>query len=44
MYAVAFDMEIAKLREHYREPYNRAYDEIRKTMDALGFDWGQGSL
>lgn len=44
MYAVAFDMETAKLKEHYGEPYNRAYDEIRKTMDALGFDWVQGSL
>ncbi len=44
MYAVAFDMEISKLKENYGEPYNRAYDEIRKTMDNLGFSWVQGSL
>jgi virulence-associated protein VapD len=44
MYAIAFDMEIAKLKENYGEPYNSAYDEIRKTLDILGFDWTQGSL
>lgn len=35
MYAVAFDMEVSKLKEHYGEPYNPAYDEIRKMMQAL---------
>ena len=44
MYAVSFDIEISKLKEHYWEPYNPAYDEIRKTMDDLGFDWVQWSL
>jgi len=44
MYAIAFDMEIAKLKQFYGEPYNAAYDEIRKTMDNLGFEWIQGSL
>lgn len=44
MYAVSFDMEISKLKEHYGEPYNPAYDEIRKTMDILGFNWVQWSL
>ena len=44
MYAVSFDMEISKLKEHYWEPYNPAYDEIRKTMDNLGFNWVQWSL
>jgi virulence-associated protein VapD len=44
MYALAFDMEIAKLKENYGEPYNLAYDEIRKTLDNLGFSWVQGSL
>jgi virulence-associated protein VapD len=28
MYAIAFDMEIAKLKEHFGEPYNNAYVEI----------------
>jgi len=44
MYAIAFDMEIAKLKENYGEPYNPAYDEIRRTLDNLGFKWVQGSL
>ena len=44
MYAVSFDMEISKLKEHYWEAYNPAYDEIRKTMDNLGFNWVQWSL
>ena len=44
MYAISFDMEIAKLKEHYGEPYNKAYDEIRLFMDDLGFVWAQGSL
>ena len=44
MYAISFDMEVSKLKQHYWEPYNGAYDEIRKTMDILGFDWVQWSL
>jgi len=44
MYAISFDMEVAKLKENYGEPYNLAYDEIRKTMQDLGFEWVQGSL
>ena len=44
MYALSFDMEVAKLKEHYGEPYNKAYDEIRVVMGELGFDWAQGSL
>jgi virulence-associated protein VapD len=50
MYAISFDMEVAKLKEHYGEPYNKAYDEIRAMMEELGFmeDLGfigtQGSL
>ncbi len=44
MYAISFDMEVSKLKEHYGEPYNKAYDEIRVMMDELGFTWTQGSL
>lgn len=44
MYALSFDMEVPKLKEHYGEPYNKAYDEIRVVMGELGFDWAQGSL
>ncbi len=44
MYAIAFDMRIEDLKKHYGEPYNSAYDEIKREMDNLGFDWTQGSL
>ena len=44
MYAIAFDMKIDDLRKYYGDPYNQAYDEIRQEMDALGFEWTQGSL
>ena len=44
MYAISFDMEVSKLKENYGEPYNGAYDEIKKTMDKLGFNWVQWSL
>ena len=44
MYAIAFDMRIDELKKYYGDPYNAAYDEIRQEMDALGFDWTQGSL
>ena len=37
MYAISFDIEVAKLKEHYGEPYNKAYDEIRAMMEELGF-------
>lgn len=44
MYAIAFDLKIDDLKKAYGEPYNRAYDEIRQEMEALGFNWTQGSL
>lgn len=44
MYAIAFDLKIDDLKKTYGEPYNRAYDEIRQEMEALGFNWTQGSL
>lgn len=44
MFAIAFDMEISKLKVEYGDPYNPAYDEIRRTMQGLGFTWAQGSL
>lgn len=43
MYAISFDMEVAKLKENYGEPYNKAYDEIKLIMDELCFR-AQGSL
>jgi virulence-associated protein VapD len=44
MYAIAFDMEIESLRRHYGEPYNNAYEEIRRVLKRHGFNWQQGSV
>lgn len=44
MYAIAFDLRIDDLKEAYGEPYNNAYSEIQKELEALGFDWKQGSV
>lgn len=44
MYAIAFDMDIESLREHYGDPYNNAYLEIRKVLQDHGFLWQQGSV
>lgn len=44
MYAIAFDMDIDSLRIHYGDPYNNAYTEIRKVLQAHGFNWQQGSV
>jgi len=44
MYAISFDLKIDDLKKTYGEPYNRAYDEIRQELEALGFEWTQGSV
>ena len=44
MYAIAFDLKIDDLKKSYGEPYNGAYDEIKRELEALGFQWMQGSL
>jgi virulence-associated protein VapD len=44
MYAIAFDLEIAKLKIHYGESHNNAYFEIREELKTLGFEWTQGSV
>ncbi len=44
VYAISFDMDIESLRLHYGEPYNNAYGEIRKVLQAQGFAWQQGSV
>ena len=44
MYAIAFDMDIESLRTHYGDPYNNAYTEIRRVLQAHGFKWQQGSV
>ena len=44
VYAVAFDMDIESLRQHYGDPYNNAYLEIRRVLQSHGFSWQQGSV
>lgn len=44
MYAIAFDMDIDLLKQHYGDPYNNAYAEIRKVLRTHGFNWQQGSV
>ncbi|MCL1936123.1 MAG: virulence protein [Defluviitaleaceae bacterium] len=44
MYAIAFDLKIDDLKKSYGEPYNGAYDEIKREMLEFGFEWTQGSL
>lgn len=44
MYAIAFDMDIDLLKQHYGDPYNNAYGEIRKVLCKHGFNWQQGSV
>ncbi|AGB28765.1 putative virulence-associated protein D [Prevotella dentalis DSM 3688] len=43
MYALSFDMVISDLKQHYGEPYNNAYFEIKELLKKNGFDWVQGS-
>lgn len=44
MYAIAFDLKIDDLKKNYGEPYNVAYDEVCQELEALGFEWTQGSV
>jgi virulence-associated protein VapD len=43
MYAIVFDMDIDSLRQHYGDPDNNAYLEIRRILERHGFTWQQGS-
>ena len=44
MYAIAFDMRIAELVDHYGEPYNNAYYEIKQVLVDYDFVNLQGSV
>jgi virulence-associated protein VapD len=37
MFAIAFDMSIADLKQHYGSPYNNAYYEIKNTLRKYEF-------
>jgi len=45
MYAIAFDLDTSQLQQEYPNPsWQNAYNDIRKTLEPLGFDWTQGSV
>jgi len=44
MFAIAFDMSIAQLKEHYGQPYNNAYYEISEILEEYEFYNTQGSV
>lgn len=44
MYAIAFDMVVSDLRQHYGEPYNNAYFEINQVLRKYNFYNTQGSV
>ena len=45
MYAIAFDLIVSDLKIHYGgNNYQNAYFEVKKTLDACGFEWTQGSV
>lgn len=43
MYAIAFDMVVSDLKEHYGEKYHSAYAEIKDILADSDFYWIQGS-
>ena len=44
MYAIAFDLKIDDLKKEYGNQYNKSYDEICQELEAVGFEWAQGSV
>jgi virulence-associated protein VapD len=44
MFAIAFDMSVKLLKEHYGEPYNNAYYEIGVLLKEYDFYNTQGSV
>lgn len=45
MYAIAFDLVVDDLREHYSATSpNNAYFEVRAILEREGFAWQQGSV
>jgi virulence-associated protein VapD len=44
MFAIAFDMVVADLREHHTKSISSAYSDIGKTLAQFGFERVQGSV
>lgn len=43
MYALAFELQVEELKKHYGD-WDEANLEIRRELEALGFEWIQASL
>lgn len=43
MFAISFDMSIGDLKQHYGDPYNKAYEDIKQILYRYDFFWVQGS-
>ena len=44
MYAIVFDLDTATLELTYpNQSWRNAYQDIRRVLEAKGFDWQQGS-
>ena len=45
-YAIAFDMDTSQLQQMYPDPqaWQNAYSDIKRVLQAQGFDWQQGSV
>lgn len=45
MFAIAYDFDTDKLKQHYHNPsYNNAYSDFKKFMENHGFEPQQGSV
>ena len=44
MFAITFDLVVAKVALHHPQRVNRAYEQIRKALGQHGFVWKQGSV
>lgn len=45
MYAIAFDLDTAMLKELYpSDSWQNTYGEVKKTLESLGFDHQQGNV
>jgi virulence-associated protein VapD len=44
MFAIAFDMTVADIREHFPKGISSAYTEVGRTLAVFGFERVQGSV
>ena len=44
MFAITFDLIVENVRRSHPKGVNRAYEDIRKTLNRNGFIWKQGSV